>query len=448
MNLKEFFKDKNIAILGFGKQGKSTYKYLRRNFPNKKLIILDKNENIDKDLLDENTFLKLGDKYLENIEEYDLIIKAPGVVLKDVDVKSFENKIYTDYDLLLKFTNAFTIGVTGSKGKSTTSTLIYKMLEEQKKKTIFLGNIGNPIFDEIENIDEDTIVVLEVSSHTLEFAKESPNIAVLLNIYPEHLDHCNSINDYIKSKFNIAYFQNEDDIFIYNAENELMKEYGFKFKENDISISLNNMEKDKKNKVYLKNDGIYFNEEFLMSSNENTKIKGMHMLNNMMFVLAISKILNLDISKTINTLKNTEPLEHRMEFVGNIDGVLYYDDAIATIPEATINCILTLGNVDTLICGGMDRGVDQSKLIEFLNNSNVNNIICMPETGFKIYNMLDASKKSYKVDTLKDAVKIAKRVTKKGCSCVLSPSASSYNEFKNFEEKGRIYKELVKSNII
>lgn len=443
MKLNDFLNDKNIAILGFGKQGKATFKYIRKNFPNKKIAIRDKNPNIDMSVIDDNVELKLGDEYLDDIDKYDLIIKAPGVVLKDIDTSNIEDKIITDYELLLKYTDAFTIGITGSKGKSTTSTLIYKMLEEQGKKAIFLGNIGNPVFDQIENIDKETIVVLEVSSHTLEFVKASPNIAVLLNVFPEHLDHCNSINDYINSKFNIANFQSDKDYFIYNAENELMNEYKFEHKSNDIAICLDNKDCKTNNKVYLKNNGIYFNNEFLMSSEEERQIKGKHMLNNMMFVLAIAKILNLDIEKTIYTLKNTKPLSHRMEYVGKFDEIEFYDDAIATIPEATINCIETLEKVDTLICGGMDRGVSQEKLIEFLKMSNVNNIICMPETGIYIYDSLKNIKNVYKTDSLLEAVQISKKVTQKGKICVLSPSASSYNDFKNFEEKGDLFKQYV-----
>ena len=443
MRLNEFLKDKEIVILGFGKQGKATYNYLRKNFPTKKIAIRDKNFNISYDNFDDNVDLKLGDEYLNDIEKFDLIIKAPGVVLKDIDTSNLEDRIITDYELLLKYTNALTIGITGSKGKSTTSTLIYKMLEEQGRKVIFLGNIGNPIFDQIDQIDKDTIVVLEVSSHTLEFAKASPNIAILLNIYPEHLDHCNSLNDYINAKFNIAKFQTENDCFIYNAENELMNKVGFNYKINDIAVCLENLKINLANKVYLENKGIYFNDKYLMSTEEERKIKGIHMLNNIMFVLAISQILKLDLEKTINTIKNTEPLKHRMEFIGKIDEVEYYDDAIATIPEATINCIETLKNVDTLICGGMDRGVSQEKLIEFLKKSNVNNIICMPETGNYIYDALAQNKNVYKIDNLEEAVKIAKEKTKKGRSCVLSPSASSYNDFKNFEEKGDLFKKYV-----
>lgn len=443
MNLKEFLESKKLAILGFGKQGKATYNYLRRNFPEKRITVIDKNPNIDISACDTNTEIRVGEDYLNDIEEFDLIIKAPGVVLKDADISQFEDKIISDYELLLKHTDAFTIGITGSKGKSTTSTLIYKMLEEQGKKVVFLGNIGNPVFDEIENIDKDTIVVLEVSSHTLEFVKASPDIAVLLNVFPEHLDHCNSINDYIEAKFNIANFQTEENYFIYNAENELINNYNFKHKANDIAICLENSDVNTKTKVYLKDNGIYINTKYLMSSEEERQIKGKHMLNNMMFVLAISEILNLDLNKTINTLKNTKPLSHRMEYIGKVDGIEFYDDAIATIPEATINCIETLEKVDTLICGGMDRGVSQDKLVEFLKKSSVRNIICMPETGEYIYNQLLDIKNVYLMDKLEEVVKLAKNITEKGKICVLSPSASSYNDFKNFEEKGDLFKKYI-----
>ena len=249
MNLLDFLIDKSIVILGYGKQGKSTYQYLRKHFKNKKILIADENENIDKSEFDENTILKLGKDYLKNIEDFDLIIKSPGIILKDVS--NFEDKIITDYELLLKYTDGLKIGITGTKGKSTTSTFLYEVLKNQNKKVALLGNIGTPIFDKIDEIDKDTISVIEVSSHTLEFSKVSPNIAILLNIYPEHLDHCNTLEDYIKSKFNIAKYQNENDIFIYNSENAIIKKWNFKYKENDVAVFMNES-CNAKNKVYLK----------------------------------------------------------------------------------------------------------------------------------------------------------------------------------------------------
>ena len=181
-----------------------------------------------------------------------------------------------------------------------------------------------------------------------------------------------------------------------------------------------------------------------MDSREKLNVKGKHMLNNMMFILATSEVLGLDIEKTINTIKNSKPLEHRMEYVGTFDDIIFYDDSIATIPIATIDCIETLENVNTLICGGMDRGVSQKELIDFLEKSNVKNIICMPETGFIIYETLKDKKNVIKAKTMEEAVKISKDVTEKNKICLLSPAASSYNDFKNFEEKGNLFKKLVR----
>lgn len=172
------------------------------------------------------------------------------------------------------------------------------------------------------------------------------------------------------------------------------------------------------------------------------------MLNNMLFVLAVSEILKLDISKSVNTIKNSKPLKHRMEYIGTSDGIIFYDDSIATIPIATIDCIEALKNVNTLICGGMDRGVSQKELIDFLKKTDVKNVICMPETGFFIYDELKDIKNAFKAETMEEAVKIAKKVTEKNTICLLSPAASSYNDFKNFEEKGDLYKKLSIGNII
>jgi UDP-N-acetylmuramoylalanine--D-glutamate ligase len=449
MTIPEFLEDKNIVILGYGKQGKATFNYIRKHFKDKKITIADRNTKINKDELDSNVELKLGENYLKDIEKFDLIIKAPGVVLKDVDTSSFENKIITDYELLLKYTPGIKIGITGTKGKSTTSTVLYNALKNQDKDAFLLGNIGKPILDEVDNLTKESYVVVEVSSHTLEFAKTAPQIAILLNIYPEHLDHVNSMEDYVKAKFNIAINQKENEYFIYNAENEFIKNYKYDYKENDIAVYFDseNIENKIKNKVYLKNENIYFNNRKLMYSNIPRKIQGMHTLNNMMFVLMASELLKLDLNKTIEAIQNTEGLEHRMEYVGKYDDIVFYNDAIATIPQATINCIKTLKYVDTLICGGMDRGVDQNELIEFLRTSTVRNIICMPETGYKIYENLKEVKNVYKIDSVEEAVKLAKNITKPNLICLLSPAAASYSHFKNFEEKGKLYKKCVVGNI-
>ena len=163
-----------------------------------------------------------------------------------------------------------------------------------------------------------------------------------------------------------------------------------------------------------------------------------------MFVLAVSNILNLNLEKTIETINEFNPLEHRLEFVGTIDGVEYYNDSIATIPEAAIESVKALENVNTLIVGGNDRGVNQESLINFLSKSNVENIICLPKTGEYIYDGLkETDKNTIKVENMEEAVKIAKEITKKNTICLLSPAASSYGYFKNFKERGNIFKKLI-----
>ena len=273
--LINYLEDKNIDILGFGREGKTMYKFLRKYFPNKKITISDKNnflENNEYLKEDNNLVYVIGEKYLENLEEFDLVIKSPGVSLKDVDKTNILDKITSQYELFLEFFDEIlTIGVTGTKGKSTTTSLIYEILKEQKEDVKFLGNIGIPIFEEIEKFNKDTIVVLELSSHALEFAKRSPKISIMLNVFPEHLDYYNSYNDYVRAKFNIAKYQKDSDYFIYNLDNEDMNKINFGYKANDIKISINNSEKEA-NKVYLLNNGIYLNDKFLMDENEEIKL--------------------------------------------------------------------------------------------------------------------------------------------------------------------------------
>lgn len=450
-DLLNYLENKRILILGFGKEGESTYRLLRKHFPEKNLFIADKNMNLlnDKVELVEDPYLEvsLGENYLNGIEEYDLIIKAPGISLKDVDLSNIENKITSQLELFFEFLEVYTIGITGTKGKSTTSSLMYKVLIDQGKDVFLLGNIGEPIFNSIEEMTNESIVVLELSSHALEFVKKSPNIAILLDIYEEHLDHYKSFEKYIEAKFNVAKFQKETDFLIYNYDNENMKNYGFNYKENDYAVSMET-KPEEKNNIYLEKDYICINDEKTMYIYEDMNLKGMHNINNIMFILAACDILNLNIEEAINSIKNFKPLEHRMEFFATVNGVDYYNDSIATIPESTINAVNALKNVNTILVGGNDRGVDLSELIDFLrNHETIENIICLPKTGEYIRDGLVGSNKKVEFfEDLEHAVAWAKHITKKNTICLLSPAASSYGYFKNFEERGRLFKQYVNSS--
>ena len=437
-DLVKYLKGKKIIILGFGREGKSTYKLIRKYLKEQTIYIADQKEKTDFLENDKNAVYIGGEVYLKNLEEYDLIIKTPGISFVGIDTSKYIHKIKSQLELLLEFFNVFTIGVTGTKGKSTTSSLIYTILKEQNVKTMLLGNIGTPAFDYIDKIDEETVLVLEMSSHQLEYMNLCPNIAILLNIYPEHLDHYASFEEYAQAKCNIFKNQKGADYFIYNLDNEILqklvkspkaKAYGVSLKENgDICI---------------KNNYVYFKEKPIYNIKSPRKLLGEYNLNNIMFAFGVSQILKLDLDKTIKTIENFEPLHHRLEFVGKYNDISYYDNSIGTIPMATMEAVKVLKNVDTLIIGGMDRGLDYTEFIEFLNKSNITNVICMPKTGHDIAKKLK-KEKVYIVETMEEAVKIAKKVTNKGKSCLLSPAAASYGFFKNFEEKGNIYQELVR----
>lgn len=453
-DLLKYLENKRILILGYGKEGKSTYLFLRKSFPEKTLFIADKNKDILRNnpelIEDMYVEVSLGEEYLNGIEEYDLIIKAPGISFKGIDINNFKEKITSELELFLEFVNIKSIGITGTKGKSTTTTLMYKILKDQEYDAFLLGNIGEPIFNHIEEMNENSIAVIELSSHALEYVKKSPSIAILLDIYEEHLDHYDSLEKYIEAKFNVAKYQNENDYFIYNYNNTFIKEYNFKYKENDYAVFTEKTEENFfKNKVYIKNEYIYCNDKKIMNVNQEMKLKGIHNINNIMFIIAVANILNLDTDKLIETIREFNPLEHRMEFVAKINEVSYYNDSIATIPESTINAIEAIGNINTLIVGGKDRGINLTSLFEYLKNSDIPNIICIHKTGEYIYEELKTTnKKIYKTQDLQEAVRIAKKITKPGTNCIMSPAATSYGYFKNFEERGRLFKQYVKEDNI
>ena len=447
--LVKFFENKKVLVLGFGVEGKSTYKFIRKYLKEQIIYIADKNENLlslNKELQeDKNIVLITGENYLSNLNEYDIIMKTPGITFKDIDISNIKDKIYSELELLLMVDSKNMIGITGTKGKSTTTTLIYNVIKNQKDNTYLVGNIGIPIFDELENFDDDTTVVVEMSSHQLEFTNISPHIGIILNLYQDHLDHAGSVKHYHECKMHMFDYQKENDIAIYWEDNENLRNI---MNEKDYHQKIFKVKKEYDDEaVSLKDNKVYYNNEVLYIDDGKRKLLGDHNLENIMVVMLVAKLLDLDLVRAKEVIDSFEGLEHRLELVGKYNDIIFYNDTIATIPEATISGIKALKNVNTLIFGGMDRGIDYKPLEDYLRSSNVDNLICMPSTGTKVGKLLlDTDKNIIFVDTLEEAVKKAKEVTKKDMICLLSPSAPSYEYFKNYIEKGNKYKELVKNN--
>ncbi len=423
----EYFKGKKVLILGFGREGRSTYNYIRRYLPDFKLTIADQNHiNVD----DDNVTCICGNNYMNSINDYDVVMKSPGISVRDVKINE-DVDITCQMDLFLRFAPCKKIGITGTKGKTTTSTLTYKMLKAAGISTCLIGNIGVPVFEKIDDCD-DMVAVVEMSSHQLEFVKTSPEVAIITNIYPEHLDHYNGFEGYVNAKLNVVKFQNENDIFITNADQKISEFTDMKINSRRIEISMNADE----------------DNEFLAKlAKLNSHLKGKHNAQDIFFAAAAASLFNASNEAIEKGVAEFYGIPHRMELVGTFKGVKFYNDCIATIPTAVMLAVDALKDVDTLIIGGMDRGIDYTDFVESLANSNVSNIVCLPETGYKIGKELEKIENNtvYYAEDMEKAVEIAFAKTAKGKSCLLSPAASSYNKYKNFEEKGNHFKELVKN---
>ena len=422
----KYFENKRVLILGFGREGRSTYNYIRKYLPNLPLAIADQNHiRVD----DENTVCICGDNYLSVINDYEIIMKSPGISVRDVHIDDSVD-VTCQMELFLRFAPCKKIGITGTKGKTTTATLTYMMLKAAEVDTCVIGNIGVPVFEMIDSA-EGLVAVIEMSSHQLEFVKTSPDVAIITNLYPEHLDHYHGFEGYVNAKLNIIRNQTAEDIFITNVDQDIKEFTDMTIKAKQIGVSVNDDEEN----------------EFLGKlAKLNSHLKGRHNAQDIFFAAAAASIFGAGNEAIEKGVAQFYGIPHRMELVGKFKGIKFYNDCIATIPTAVMLAVDALEDVDTLIIGGMDRGIDYSSFITNLVESRINNIICLPETGYKIGKELEKFNKNnvFYTDDMETAVEISFKKTAEGKSCLLSPAASSYNRYNNFEEKGNHFKELVK----
>lgn len=454
--LRNIFGGKRIMIAGFGREGRSSYRLIRKLFPYPStditLAIADKNTGIESDSLlsaDDDIRLFTGNNYLSHADEYDIILKSPGIPTFDFDGITTVEKISSQTDIFLQVYGNQTIGITGTKGKSTTTNLIYSIIKTAKPNTIMAGNMGLPLFDSIEKIDSETILVLELSSHQLENIHKGPHIGILLNLFQEHLDHYNSYLDYQMAKLNIGLHQSEKDVFIYCKDNEKLDTLVEKNNIKSIVLPYS-MTKKLNFGCYLdgKNFKLSPTDTIIYNTTEKRHLKGNHNLSNCMAAFLVGHCYGIADEVIADSIANFKGLEHRLEYVNTKNGITFYNDSISTIPEATIAAIEALKDVDTLILGGFDRGIDYSMLSNFLSQSDISNIAFVGKAGEKIYNLLSSTtntkmKKHILSSNYAEVVDWCFRHTTKGKICLLSPAASSYDMFKNFEERGNVFKQLI-----
>lgn len=422
MKLKEL-KNKKILILGFGKEGKDTFLFLRKLFPKKILGIGDREV---KTLINKDNKVKLhfGENYLKALKNYDVIVKSPGIPLKILKpFISKKQRITSQTEIFMENCPGEIIGITGTKGKSTTASLIYRILKKGGIKVYLVGNIGKPALSLLSGAQSNDVFVYELSSHQLFNLKKSPQIAVFLNIYQEHLDYYKNFKEYIKAKSNITCYQTDQDCLIFNSEDKRIKEIVKKSKA--LKIPLNSIEIIKSKEIPLKGE---FN------------------LQNVKAAIAVGKIFKVSDRNILAAIKKFKPLSHRLEFVGKFKGINFYNDSLSTIPEATMGAIDALGkNIDTLILGGFDRGQDFKNLVKKILKNKIKTLILFPITGQRISKEIKKQQiQLFFVENMKEAVRLAFKNTRKGKICLLSPSSPSFGLFKDYKERGNLFKKYIK----
>ena len=433
MKLDEL-KNKKILILGLGLEGMDTLKFLRKFFSKKALGIGDRLElkNLNskvRDIIkkDKNLNLHLGEDYLEALKNYDVVIKSPGIQLRILN--SFlkkDQRITSQTEIFFDNCPGKIIGVTGTKGKSTTTSLIYTILKENGFNAYLAGNIGKPMLSLLLTAKPENVYVCELSSHQLLNLKKSPHIAVFLNIYPEHLDYYKDFKEYLLAKSNIACHQKKNDYLVFNSKNKFVSGIAKKSKAKKIPINLIKIKKF------------------------DTLLKGNFNIQNIKAAVAVARLFKIKDKNILKSIKSFKPLPHRLEDIGTYKGIKFYNDALSTVPEATMVALDTLGDkVETIFLGGFDRGIDFKNLAKRILKSKIKTLILFQTTGDKIFRQIIAldDKKKYKaimVQNMKDGVEQAFKYTKKGKICLLSTASPSFGLFKDYKEKGDLFKKYVK----
>jgi len=413
-----------ILIAGFGREGQSTLAYLREHYPRVQVAVADRNADAIK-YVHHRTFS--GEGYLDEIEEFDTVIKSPGIPPEEIFKKA--KHLTTHTNIFFEACPGRIIGVSGTKGKSTTSTLITHVLTEGMKKKIrwktimpdirLIGNVGKPALDYLESSNEDTIFVMELSSYQLMDVRYSPYIAVLLPIYEEHLNYHGSMENYVAAKANITKYQSSDDYFFYYEGNDYCKSIASKSPTTQVSF-----------------------RKFI----GDTPLLGEANQINAGAAVAVATHFAIPGKKILTALGTFKSLPHRLENIGTYKDIEFINDSLATIPEATMHALEALGDkVETLIAGGFDRGINFSKLGPEIATSGVKTLILFPDTGKKIAEALPKKNtiKIFHTDSMKEAVKLAYKNTSEGKICLLSPASTSFNLFKDYEERGNAFRASV-----
>ncbi|MEP6710619.1 MAG: UDP-N-acetylmuramoyl-L-alanine--D-glutamate ligase [Candidatus Saccharibacteria bacterium] len=414
-----------IAIAGYGAEGKSNYTYFTSQ--GHELTIADERTSVDD--LPEGVPTILGEDAFSKLNGFELVIRTAGLnpnkIVTDGKIWSATNEFFAKCPATI-------IGVTGSKGKGTTCSLIASILRAAEKTVHLVGNIGLPALDELSSVQVDDIVVYELSSFQLWDIEKSPHIAVVLGIEPDHLDVHENFTDYVAAKANIARFQTSDDVIVFNADNTDSQSISELSQANKIAYPT-------KATAHVSDGWFYYNEHKLCSV-EELKIPGVHNQNNACAAISVAAQWTQDGSVIAKGLASFEGLPHRLKFTRDVNGVSFYDDSIATTPGSAIAALKSFTAPKVVILGGSSKGADFGELAQVASEQNIKLAITIGEEADKLTTALGEvgvlTKNLGSNVSMNNIVYAATEATVSGDVVILSPACASFGMYKNYADRG------------
>lgn len=435
----------SVLIAGYGREGKSVHAWVKSQYPAVRVGIADTRELTQEEI--SGAALFTGADYLSHLSEYDTVIRSPGISPFAPKIASYLARggyMTSATNIFFSLCPGMVVGVTGTKGKSTTASLIAHILSRRFPDVRLVGNIGVPMLDCLAGATPKTVFVSELSSHQLYDIRYSPHVAVFLPMAPEHQDYYPDIKTYAEAKTHIAAYQGADDVLVYDGSNQEIVDLLRNF---PAQRRLYASSPETTEAVRFEGDALAVRDTVVVKREEISLRGNNHPI---LAASAVSDVLGVSADVLAAALRTFAPLPHRLELVGEYNGVRYVNDSLATIPEACVHALDALGtDVATLIAGGYSRGLSQEVLALRLVHSHVKSLILFPDTGEQLRAALQAADpkspiQTHAVYSMEDAVRLAVSLTPKGKICLLSPAAASFNLFRDYKDRGEQFAMWVK----
>ena len=452
----DYIRFRKVAIVGLGVSNLPLMEYLYEKKAN--VTVFDERDidSISKDIMDKITTygfgFHFGEDALKNLKGFNVIFRSPSCLPTRKELVDEANNgaiVTTEVELLMKMCPCKIVGVTGSDGKTTTTSLINAILKKAGYNTFLGGNIGTPLFTKLSDMKPEDILVLELSSFQLMGMEISPDIAVITNITPNHLNIHKDYEEYIEAKKNIFKYQDEKGVLVLNYDNEITRNCEKEANGKVIFFS----SKNKLDNGYIVDEDVIKECEDKIRKHilnvEDVILRGNHNYQNIATAIAATSSL-VDIDTIIEAVKEFKPVEHRIEFIRELDGVKWYNDSASSSPSRTLSGINAFKEDIILIAGGYDKNLDYTPLAKPIIEK-VKSLILIGQTSGKIFDAvkLELEKENKEIDihmceSLEETIKLAKKVAKPGQVVLFSPASASFDMFKNFADRGNQFKELVK----